>query len=201
MRFIRTVLIAFTLLVLAGCASAPPPTTYYLLRSDPVEGQGPVDARVRIGLGRIVVAPYLMGSKGHHDRDGSRRDPCGEPPPMGRARRPGLRWFLRKEIGEALGFEVGGGLTDIQDWDYRVDLFVGRMHGTMDGRAIMESIFVVRSSQAGEDPGEYRFTKSLPLPEEGYAGVVEAQRELARELAQLMASALRARTGATAQGF
>ena len=67
------------------------------------------------------------------------------------------------------------------------------MHATMDGRAIIESVFTVRSIKEGGELSEYRFSKSVPLPREGYAGVVEAERGLAQELAVLIASALRER--------
>jgi uncharacterized lipoprotein YmbA len=195
MRRIRLVFIALALVAasVAGCASPPPPITYYLLRGDPVEGQGPIDARVSIGIGRIVIAPYLLGSKGIMIETGpsevrpASRHQWAEPLDSG------LRWFLREEVASELGFEIGGGLTDVFDWNYRVDIFVARMHATMDGRAILESIFVLRSSEASDGSGEYRFTKSVPLPQEGYAGVVEAQRGLARELAGMIASALRER--------
>ena len=193
MSNIRLVLIATTLLAVAGCASAPPPITSYLLRGDPVEGQGPINARIRVGLGRIVVAPYLLDSLGIMIETAP-----GEVRPASDHRwaeplDAGLRWFMRQQIASELAFEVGGGLTDTQDWDYRIDVFVARMHATMDGNAILEAAFVVRSMKRGGELGEYRFSKSVPLPQEGYVGVVEAQRGLAKELAALIAGVLRER--------
>jgi uncharacterized lipoprotein YmbA len=189
-------LIAIALVAVSSCASSPAPTTYYLLRDDPVESQGPIDARIRVGVGRVVMAPYLLGSTGImiETEPGEVRPATyhqwAEPLDAG------LRWFIRGLVTSKLGFQVGGGITDIRDWDYRVDVFVSRMHATMDGRAILEAIFIVRSSEStevGGAPGEYRFAKSVALPQEGYAGVVEAQRMLTRELADLIASALRER--------
>ncbi len=197
MTYIRLVFFALALVALAGCASAPPPITSYLLRGDSVKGQGPINARFRVGLGRIVLAPYLLSSSGIMIET----EP-GEVRPASHHRwaeplDSGLRWFLREQIASALDFEIGGGMTDVEDWDYRVEVFVARMHGTMDGHAILDSSFVVRSMKASSESSggsvEYRFSKSVPLPREGYAGVVEAQRGLAKELAGLIASALRER--------
>jgi hypothetical protein len=42
----------------------------------------------------------------------------------------------------------------------------------------------------GREVIEYRFHRSLPLPREGYPGVVEAEAALARELAGSIASAV-----------
>jgi uncharacterized lipoprotein YmbA len=198
MKHIRFVFMALALFALVGCASAPPPVTSYLLRGDSVEGQGPIDAQVRVGLGRIVVAPYLLKSNGIMIETGP-----GEVQPASQHRwaeplDSGLRWFLRQEIASELDFEVGGGVTDVDDWDYRLEVFIARMHGTMDGRAILDSLFVVRSMKGSGGSVEYRFSKSVPLPKEGYAGVVEAHQVLVQELAGLMASALREQMEASA---
>jgi len=196
MRRSRLAFIALALFTLAGCASAPPPPTYYLLRGDSDEGQGPIDARIRAGLGRVVVAPYLLRTRGvmietepgvvraasHHQW----AEPVDE----------GLRWFVRSQITRELGDEIGGGLSDIQDWDYIIDLFVSRMHATMGGSALLEAIFVVRATDPNEENSEYRFSQSAPLPEEGYAGVVAAERSLARALAGAIASVLQERLDA-----
>jgi uncharacterized lipoprotein YmbA len=193
MSNIRLVFIATALLAAAGCAAPPPPITSYLLRGDPVEGQGPIDAQIRIGLGRIVIAPYLLGSLGVVIETGPGQVKAAAQHRWAEPLDSGLRWFMREQVASELGFEVGGGITDVQHWDYRVEVFIARMHATMDGRAIIESVFTVRSIKEGGELSEYRFSKSVPLPREGYAGVVEAERGLAQELAVLIASALRER--------
>jgi uncharacterized lipoprotein YmbA len=189
----RTGLFCIAIMLLAGCASPPPPIHQYLLRGDPVEAQGQINIRIRAGLGRVVLAPYLMGNTGIRIETES-----GQIQPAGRHQwaeplDSGLRWFLREKIASELGNEVGGGLTDVQDWDYRIDLFVARMHGTMDGRAVLDATFIVRSMNSSAASSQYRFSKSLPLPQEGYAGVVDAQRELAQELGVMIAGALQER--------
>lgn len=192
MSRIRSIFVAPLLVAWMGCASAPPPVTYYLLRGDSAEGAGPIEVEARAGLGRVVVAPYLLGSRGLmvETQDGEVR-----PAALHQWAEPldaGLRWYLRGQVATDLGHQMGGGLTDMLDWDYTVDVFVSRLHGTMEGRAGIEAVFVVRSSGSGEAPAEYRFARSVAIPEEGYAGLVEAERSLLRELAGMIADALRA---------
>ena len=53
-------LTAFALPVLMiSCSAAVPPAAQYLLRAETVERAARTEAPVRIGLGRITVAPYL----------------------------------------------------------------------------------------------------------------------------------------------
>lgn len=192
-RRIRNLMAALTLVVAAGCASAPTPTTFYLLRGEVREGTSDVDADLRVGIGRVVIAPYLLASKGimveispdeirpaaHHQ--------WAEPVDSG------LRWYLRAELGNALGHRVGGGLTDLHRWDYTVDVVVSRFHGTMNGTALLEATFIVVPKDPELPIGQKLFVKSMPLPEEGYSGVVAAERALAGELAALIAEELRGR--------
>jgi len=193
MTRIHRAVFVLCLATLAGCASAPPEVTYYLLRGEQVEGSGPIEASVRAGLGRVVVAVYLMDSRGVMVETAP-----GEVRPASQHKwaEPldvGLRWYLGSEIGEELGYQIGGSLTDRASWDYIVDVSVARMHGTMDGRAALEAEFVVSSRNRNEAPLQGRFSKSIPLPQEGYAGIVEAQRILASEFADQIAHALRER--------
>jgi uncharacterized lipoprotein YmbA len=193
MRTHRHILIALSLIFVVGCTSTPPQITFYMLRGDAVEGQGKINARIRVGVGRIVMAPYLLGNRGIRIETGPGEFRPASTHQWAEPLDDGLRWFLREEIASDLGHEVGGGVTDTENWDYRVDVFVSRMHGTMDGRAILDAGFIVRSIRGGGGLSEYRFSKSLALPKEGYVGVVEAQRTLAREFASMIAGALRER--------
>jgi uncharacterized lipoprotein YmbA len=197
--FLRAALVLLALTGLTACASAPPEITYYLLRPPVDEGSGPIDAPIRAGLGRVIVAPYLERTNGIQleTRDGEIR------PAMqyqwAEALAAGVRWYLRAEVGERLGHQIGGGLTDRRDWDYTVDVFIERLHATMTGQAILVASFVVRggtTGAAGPEISEYRFSESTPLPEEGYAGVVEAEKALLADFAGRIADALRERIDA-----
>jgi uncharacterized lipoprotein YmbA len=191
----RSFAVLSLLLVVAfvGCASSPSMTTYYLLRADQIDGTERVDAKIRVGLGRVVVAPYLLSSKGivletaageinpasHHE--------WAEPLDAG------LRWYLRSEIATRSGLEVGGGLTDRRSWDYSVDVLVAQLHGTMSGTALMQATFIVVPTLGSQEISQVRFSKSIPLPRDGYVGVVEAEKILVGEFAGLIADSLRER--------
>jgi len=186
----RLGLLFFASLFVAGCASSPPPVHNYLLRGDLVEAQGPIDVQIRVGLGRVVLAPYLTGSTGIQIEVESGELQSANTHQWAEPLDSALRWYLREEISSQLGYEIGGGLTDVQEWDYRVDLFVARMHGTMDGRAILDATFIVRPVKGNGATSEYRYAKSIALPQAGYVGVVEAQHQLTGELGAMIAGAI-----------
>ncbi len=173
-----------------ACGSPAPDPTLYLLRGEPLEGSVQVDSPIRAGLGRVVVAPYLLASRGivvetaTGEVHAARQHQWAEP------LQDGLRWYLRGQIGRALGYGLGGALTDFADWDYTIDVFIGRLHGTMSGTALLEAVFVVRSTSPRE-LYDFRFGKSEPLAEEGYAALVDAERRLLDGLAEAIAGALR----------
>ena len=190
MRSTSIVLTLVAAALIAACSSPAPETTYYLLRGDLVEGKGRVDTGVRVGLGRVAVAPYLRASPGIviETAPGELRAAAwhqwAEPLDAG------LRLFLRGEISRAFGHEVEG-LTDRSGWDYRIEVYVRRLHGTMSGTALLEAAYVILSADDSKRLREYRFSKSEPLSAEGYAALVAAQRRLATELAESIAADLR----------
>jgi uncharacterized lipoprotein YmbA len=196
---LRTALAALSLIGLAACASAPPEITYYLLRPPVDEGSGPIDAPIRVGLGRVLVAPYLQRSNGIQieTREGEIRPAAHHV--WAEELAAGVRWYLRAAVGERLGHQIGSGLTDRRDWDYTVDVFVERLHGSMTGQATLVASFVLRggSTETGApEVYEYRFAESTPLPDEGYAAVVEAEKTLLADFAGRIADALRERIDA-----
>lgn len=193
---LRAALVILAMAGLTACASAPPEITYYLLRPPVAEGSGPVDAPIRAGLGRVVVAPYLERTNGIQieTRDGEMR-PAGQYQ-WAESLAAGVRWYLGAEVGQRLGHQIGGGLTDRRDWDYTVDVFVERLHGTMTGEAVMVASFLVRggsTATGGPERYEYRFSESIPLPDAGYTAVVEAEKALLSKFAGAIADVLRER--------
>jgi len=182
--------LAPTLLValLAGCSATAPAPTHYLLRTEPVEGVRKVESAARVGIGRVVLAPYLTDTPGivvettAGQVRQARQHQWAEPLDSG------IRWFTRVEIARSLGHEVGGGLTDFADWDYTIDLYVSRFHGMPSG-ALLETAFVIRAS-ADRSITEYRFSRSEPLADRSYEALVAAQQQLLRELAAEIAAAL-----------
>ena len=175
---------------LAACAGSSPPHTEYLLRADVPDAVVRMDAPVRVALSRVVVAPYLdqagivVETEGRQVR-AARRHEWAEP------LEDGLRALLRAEISSALGYEVSARNSAGIPWDYTVEVRVERLHGTMDGRAVLEASYRIRPGPGrGGEAVEYRFSRTAPLPREGYPGVVDASADLARQLAGSIATAL-----------
>ncbi len=176
--------------IFVACSTPAPEPATYLLRGEPLETNGRVDMSVRVGLGRLVVAPYLLSDMGivielePGEIRAARQHRWAEPLDAG------LRWFLRSEIARSYEGEIGGGLGDRTDWDYTIDVYIARFHGTMSGTALLEASFVIRPSDHSEASVEYRFFRSKALLDEGYAALVEAERSLASELGASIAVAL-----------
>ena len=172
-----------------ACGSPAPDPTLYLLRAEPTEGSAQIASPIRVGLGRLVVAPYLLASQGIvvetavGEVHAARLHQWAEP------LQAGLRWYLRGQIGRALGYQMGGALTDFADWDYTIDVFIGRLHGTMAGTAHLEAAYVIRSTSP-RALYDFRFGKSEQLAEEGYSALVDAERRLLDGLAESIAGAL-----------
>jgi uncharacterized lipoprotein YmbA len=177
-------------LLLISCAGSSPPRTQYLLRAEPAEQSGRVQAPVRVGLGRVTVAPYLDQSGIVVETEAgqvqvARQHQWAEPLDAG------LRSVLRAEISKTLGYDVSARPTDLDDWDYTVDVYVDRLHGTMTGKAVLDASYRITPRPGAGDAAAYRFSRSAPLPREGYPGLVDAEADLARQLAQAIAASLR----------
>lgn len=177
-------------LVVLACAGGSPTQTSYLLGATSPGSTGRVEAPVRVALGRIAVAPYLdqVGIVVETDEGqvrAARLHRWAEPLPAG------IRSSLRVEISAALGYDVSATRTGGVDWDFVVDVNVERFHGTMRGTAVLDVSYVISRLSGRADVSEYRFGSSLPLPQAGYPGVVEAEAALVRELARSIANALR----------
>ena len=180
-----------SLALLVACSSTTPDPTLYLMRGEASETSGRIDAPIRAGLGRLLVAPYLLSSRGIVVETASGEIRAARQHQWAEPLDAGLRWFLHAEIARAIGHEVGGGLVDLKDWDYTIDVYVARFHGTMSGSALLEGSYVIRPSAKSEELREYRFSKSQPLSAEGYAALVAAEQSLASELAASIAEALK----------
>ena len=177
-------------MLLVACAGSSDPLTQYLLRIEPAERAGRAEAPVRVGLGRVAVAPYLDQSGIVVETEvgqvqAARQHQWAEPLDAG------LRSYLRAEMSEALGYHVSASQANLDYWDYRVDVYIDRLHGTMAGTAVLDASYRITPRPGAGDVAEYRFTRSAPLPREGYPGLVDAEADLARQLAQAMAASLR----------
>lgn len=187
----RSTALALCTALLVACAGGPAPDrTLYLLRATPTGVSGRIDAPVRAGLDRVTVAPYLAQAGIVVETEAGQVRAATEH----RWAEPldaGLRSLLRAEISRALGSDVSARGADRQAWDYAVDVNVDRMHGTMTGTALLEAAYTITPGVGTGEAITYRFSRSAPLAREGYAGLVDAEQRLARELAEAIAQSLR----------
>ena len=181
---------AFFALLLIACAGSSPPRTQYLLRAEPAEQSGRVEAPVLVGLGRVTVAPYLDQSGIVVETEAGQVQAAREhqwAEPLG----AGLRSYLRAEMSAALGYDVSASPADLVQWDYTVDVYVDRLHGSMAGTAVLDASYRITPRPGAGDVAAYRFSRSASLPREGYPGLVDAEADLVRQLAQAIAASLR----------
>jgi uncharacterized lipoprotein YmbA len=185
----RTFAAVFALLLIS-CAGSPAPRTQYLLRAELAEQSGRVEAPVRVGLGRVTVAPYLDQSGVVVETESGQVRAAREhqwAEPLG----AGLRSYLGAEISASLGYDVSARPTDLDDWDYTVDVYVDRLHGTMAGTAVLDASYRITPRPGAGGVTAYRFSRAAPLPREGYPGLVDAEADLVRQLARAIAASLR----------
>lgn len=188
----RTAPAVSLLLLLAACAGSAPEPTRYLLRDGLEERSDRVEAPIRVALGRVVVAPYLdhagiVVETGPGQVRAAHHHQWAEP------LEAALRSTLRDALSRSLGYEVSArpALGGAPPWDYRVDVSVDRLHGTMEGTAVLDADYRIVPHSAAGETAEYRLSRSTSLPRAGYAGLVEAEAELVRELARAIAASLR----------
>jgi uncharacterized lipoprotein YmbA len=61
----------------------------------------------------------------------------------------------------------------------------------MVGKAVLDASYRITPRPDAGDVAAYRFSRSALLPREGYPGLVDAEADLARQLAQAIAASLR----------
>jgi uncharacterized lipoprotein YmbA len=178
------------LMLLIGCSTQMSEPAYYLMRGEVPETNGRLDGPIRVGIGRLIVAPYLLSSQGIVIEAAPGEVRAAHLHQWAEPLDAGLRWFLSGEIARELGDQVGGGLIDHGNWDYTIDVYVARFHGTMSGDALLDATYVIRAKAGSETQREYRFSKSQPQSDKGYAALVAAEQSLMKELAASIAQAL-----------
>ena len=192
----RRILILVTSLALAfACASSSAPVTRYLLRGDVPVSSGRSDAPVKVGLRRLSVPPYLSASQGIVIETGPGEVHAARQHQWAEPVEAGLRIFLGAEIGAALGYPLTNSDLGRPALEYRIDVAIDRLHGTMEGTALLEARYRVSSASNPEAGGEFYFVRSKPLPQAGYPGVVRAETNLLKDLAASIASSVQLVTG------
>ena len=184
MRAVPTLLLIFGV----ACASTPPQKTQYLLRHEAPTSRELPPGSPRVGLRGVRVAAYLNQPGLVVETEDNEVRPAqshlwAEPLDSG------LTLFLRAAIASALGEEVGMVTRTVPHWDQSVEVFVEQLHGTMSGNAVLVASYQVTSG-ADSTPTEFRFSRSIPLQSAGYAALVRAEKQLAKELAAAIVAAL-----------
>jgi uncharacterized lipoprotein YmbA len=173
-----------------ACASAPQVPTLFSLRAAEPAPSGRLDAPLAIVLERVEVAPYLQTAGIVVETAAGQVRPArayqwAEP------LEAGLRSSLRARISSALGYPVSSSPAALANSSLSVVVHVDRLHGTMDGAALVEASFRITPLSSAEPPVEVHFSRVTPLENAGYAGLVEAEMELIDALAVEIADALR----------
>ena len=173
----------------SGCAGTEPERRQYLLGPAATPPTGRVETPTQVLLTQVTIAPYIdqagivieteagqVSAARHH----TWAEPLGA----------GLEALLRAEISSALGYQVNASELAGGPSDVTVAVHVERLHATMNGGAVLTATY--RLASHGADGATFRFHETAPLPREGYAGVVDAESDLARELARAIAAAIEA---------
>jgi uncharacterized lipoprotein YmbA len=183
------IVVALSVSVFA-CGGKSAVRNQYLLRGEAAQTGLRAAGPARVGLGRVTVAAYL-DQAGIVVESGAREIQPARNHHWAEALDDGLRIFLRTELSNALGEDVGLGPAQAAGWDYVVDVFVEQFHGKMSGEAVLVADFRVAPRAGSGKPTEHRFAQSRALASDGYAALVDAEAELARQLAHAIAAAVR----------
>lgn len=175
--------------LLAGCASKPDATRYYLL-TDPLD-QSVVRGELRpldqLAIGALQVPVYLQSRNiavvlGTTEIRGARAHRWAEP------------------LGEALQRYLQAALANgyVNDAPYLLDVTLHHLHGAESGTVLLDLDWRVRPRGAPEVIASGRFTDQLQQARPGYDALVVAHRQLLDRFADAAASVLAGADGALA---
>lgn len=179
-----------------ACASSAPLPTRYLLPADVPPGSARVDAPVRVGIATVSVAPYLVPT-GLAVETESRQIRTARQHEWAEPLAVGVRRQLRASVSRALGYDVSADATERRQWDRVVDVSIERLHGTLEGEAVLVASWRVTPRGPGAEAATYRLSRTQPLPRAGYAGLVDAEVALIDGLAEEIAASLAAGSAVT----
>lgn len=175
--------------VMLGCSSTPPDRHLYLLRGETTGISTNSAPAERVGIGRVTIAAYLdraavVVQTGAREIRPARYHEWGEPLDNG------VRHYLRARLVDRLGYEVASDVIFRDAWDYRIDVSIETLHGSLNGGAWINAGFVV-SEVAGENASvEGRVIEHERLTRDGYPGLIDAHARLLDQLAAAIESAL-----------
>lgn len=175
----------FFVLLLAACSSSTPLPSYYLLRSDVVEGTRALQPNASYAFGGLTIAPYIdqpgmLLETENGDLRPARFNLWAEP------LRDGASTLLVSAISNASG-------QDILPWQLnqsatRFDIRIDQLHGTYDGNAKLVAHWWLYDGESIGEIFEYAGTRALDV--DGYGALAKAQEALLLELASAVAATL-----------
>ena len=182
-------LVLIALLIVAGCASSVPALKQYLLRTD-VPAQFTVEPSTRVvGLGGLVVAPYIDGpgivlETSDGEIRAARDHQWAEP------LRESIRRFLAREISHQAGQFIRAQSSGENDWQRRIDIRIDELHGTASGDAHLVAYWTIFDIAERKVISEHGFEATQALSVDGYKALVRAEKVLLDKLASAIAASL-----------
>lgn len=177
--------LVFLIVVLFGCAGAPPQPEYYLLRGDGGEASRKLAPSRHFAMGQVRLAPYvdqpgIVMQIGEDEIRTANQHLWAEP----------MQGALQRLIGVEVSRALGEDVFPVTNADGRraFDVTIDQMHGTLQGEARLVAYWSVR---AGHEPlASYRFSETQPLSADGYPALVSALRQLLVSLSGEIADSL-----------
>ena len=182
-------LVLLAIVLVTGCTSSVPALNQYLLRSD-VPSQFSVEKQVAmVGLGAVVVAPYIDGlGLVLENRDGEVR--AARDHQWAEPLRDSLRVFIARETSVVAGQLIRAYSTGENDWQRRIDLRIDQLHGTPTGEAKLVAYWQVFDTEKRTVVSENGFSETQALRADGYEALVAAEKALLIRLAAKVAASL-----------
>lgn len=176
-------------ILMLGCSSSPPERHLYLLRGE-TTGSGTISAPDElVGIGRVTIAAYLdraavVVQTGTREIRPARYHQWGEP------LNSGVRHYLRASLVDRLGYEVASDVIYREAWDYRIDVSIETLHGSLSNGAWINAGFVVSEVAGKKATVEGRVIEHERLTRDGYPGLIDAHTRLLDQLAAAIETAL-----------
>lgn len=172
-------------LMLSACSSQPIEPRYFLLRGESPPASRPLQLDTGLVFPQVSIAPYiaqrgLLLEVAPGEIHAARHHLWAEPVS------DGVYALLLDEIGRVSGRDLlpsspEAGLARLM---VRIDQF----HGTREGDALLIAKWWIERSGAAEKAS--LFVQRRPLQRDGYAALVQAQRELLSALAHAIGTAI-----------
>ena len=182
-------LVLLAIALVTGCASSVPTLNQYLLRSEAPSQFGLKKQGAVVGLGAVVVAPYIDGlGLVLETRDGEVR--AARDHQWAEPLRDSLRVFIAQEMSAQAGQVIRAYNTGENDWQRRIDLRIDQLHGTASGKARLVAYWQVFDTDERTVVSENGFAETQALSADGYEALVAAEKTLLGKLALAMAASL-----------